>query len=50
MSKKHKLSELFSRNFLLNNLKEKNIDGETHRIFKFIIHKDKIKEFIEQVK
>ena len=31
----------------LNNLKEENVDGEIHRIFKFIINKNKIKKFKE---
>ncbi len=48
MSKKLKMSKEFSRKFLLNNLKEENVDSEVYRTFKFIIHKDKVKKFKEQ--
>ena len=48
MSKKLKMSKKFSRNFLLNNLKEENVESEVYRTFKFIIHKDKIKKFKER--
>jgi len=47
MSKKLKMSKKFSRNFLLNNLKEENVESEVHRTFKFIINKDKIRIFKE---
>ena len=42
---KLKMSKKFSINFLLNNLKEENIESEVYRTFKFIINKDKIKVF-----
>ena len=47
MSKKPKISKQFSRNFLLNNLKEENVESEVYRTFKFIINKDIIKKFEE---
>jgi len=47
MNKKGKMSKQFSRNFLLNNLKEENVDSEVYRTFKFIINKDKVKNLKE---
>ena len=50
MSKKLKMSKKFSINFLLNNLKEKNIESEVCRTFKFIISKDKVRVFLKKMK
>lgn len=50
LAKKNKMSKLFSRNLLLNNLKQDNVDGEVERIFRFIINKDEIKQFKEDKK
>ena len=45
---KESMSKQFSRNFLLQNLKEENVDKEVYRTFKFIIHKDEIKKIKEE--
>ena len=50
MSKKLKMSKKFSINFLLNNLREGNIESEVHRTFKFIISKDKVRVFLKKMK
>lgn len=47
MGKKDSMSKQFSRNFLLRNLKEENVDKEVYLTFKFIVHKDEIRKFKE---
>lgn len=48
MKKKLELSETFSRKFFLNNLKEQNKESNVYITFKYMINKEKLKDFKEK--